>query len=99
MKILRHTPKISTNPFIDIYPKLDVHGETSDSVLLYVDDFIKDNLKLKKYTIVVVHGIGEGILKKTIHEYLKTHDKVLEYKLDSFNLGTTIIKLKEKDLL
>ncbi len=89
-------PKILTNPFIDNYPKLDVHGESSDSVLLYVEDFIRDNLKLKQLKIVIIHGKGEGILKKVIHEYLKTNENVLNYQLDLNNLGITIVDLKEK---
>lgn len=86
--------KTLMNPFINTYPSIDVHGETSDSVLLYVKEFINDNLKLNKKNIVIIHGIGKGILKSTIHSYLKTNKQVLEYKLDPFNLGITIIKLK-----
>lgn len=90
--------RILTNPFIDSYPKLDVHGETRDSVNILVKEFINDNLKLKNENIVIIHGIGEGILKKEIHNYLKTNKNVIEYKLDGMNIGATIIKLKTRDI-
>ena len=42
----------------------------------------------------MVHGKGEGILRQATHEYLKTDRRVLEYKLNIFNDGETIIILK-----
>ena len=43
-----------------------------------------------------MHGIGQGILRKCVHSYLKNDKNVLEYKLDFMNPGCTIVKLKEK---
>ena len=96
MKMLRSTPKTLTNPFIDFYPHLDVHGETRDSVTLLVKEFIQDNKKLGNKQIVIVHGIGAGILKEEIHNYLKKHQDVREYKLANNNLGITIVHLNIK---
>ena len=48
-------------------PKIDVHGETYDSVSLILSQFIDDNYKLKNKYIRIVHGKGEGILKNRIH--------------------------------
>lgn len=86
--------RILTNPFIEVYPKIDVHGETRDSVVPIVDVFIKDNIKLKNPRIVIIHGNGKGILKEEIHNYLKHNKNVLGYHLDIYNIGTTIIDLK-----
>ena len=49
-------------------PKIDVHGETYDSVSLILSRFVDENYKLGNRVIVIVHGKGEGILKKRIHE-------------------------------
>lgn len=86
--------KMLTNPFTNSYPKIDVHGETRDTVNVIVKDFINDNIKLKNKHIIIIHGIGEGILKKTIHAYLKTDNRIADYKLESSNPGSTIITLK-----
>lgn len=94
MKMLKYMQKTLMNPFIDSYPKLDVHGETRDSVIVLVKDFINDHKKLRTDTVIIVHGVGEGILKREIHHYLKTNNDVLDYKLDSFNIGVTIVKIK-----
>ena len=74
-------------------PRLDVHGETYDSVSLYVTQFIDDNYKLGNKYIRIVHGKGEGILKNRIHELLKVNKKVEDYYLNNWNIGETIIIL------
>lgn len=60
-----------------------------------VNDFINDNIKLRRYKIVVIHGKGEGILKNKIHQSLKRDKRVSKFYLYNFNLGCTIIELVE----
>lgn len=82
---------------INSLPTLDLHGEYRDSAIILTKEFINDNIVLKNEYICVVHGIGEDILRKSIHDYLKHEKKVLEFKRDFFNPGCTIIKLKIRD--
>ena len=77
-------------------PTLDLHGEIRGSARILVDEFINDNLKIGKYDIAIVHGIGEGILKKEVHKVLKKNKKVVEYNLDCFNEGCTLVKIIKK---
>ena len=84
---------MNNDPFIKILPKIDVHGYTSDTVIFLVSDFINDNIKLGKEKIVVIHGVGEGILKKTIHREFKKDKRVKDLYLYNMNLGITIIEL------
>ena len=79
---------------INNYPSIDLHGEYIDSALILVEEFISDNLILKNDTIIIIHGIGGDILRKSIHEYLKKDKRVISYKRDFFNMGETIVKLK-----
>ncbi len=85
------------DPFIEILPQLDVHGFTEDTVMTVVNDFILDNYKLRNRKIVVVHGKGEGILKRKIHDSLGKNKLVVRYYLYNFNIGCTIIELKERE--
>ena len=86
-------PKVF-NPFLDLLPKIDVHGYNRDMIKYVLNDFINDNIKLKNKKIVIIHGKGEGILKDEIHLLLKKDNRVQKYYLDSFNTGCTIIELK-----
>ncbi len=77
-------------------PSIDLHGETRDTARIRVDEFINDSIKLKNYKINIIHGIGTGILKKEIHEFLKKDKRIEKYYMDFFNPGSTIVKIKEK---
>ena len=77
-------------------PTLDLHGEYSFSAEILVKDFIGDNITLHNKKICIVHGIGEGIIKKTVHKVLKEDKRIKGYYIDFFNPGCTIVELKEK---
>ena len=81
------------------YPTLDVHGETRDTVVYPVNQFIKDNAIMKKKKIVIIHGRGEGILKNTVHNILKKDNLVEEFHIDGMNLGATEVTLKNKEMI
>ena len=79
--------KILTNPFINHFPKLDVHGLDQSSVNIIVAEFIKENLKLHQDKIIIIHGLGTGILKNEIHLFLGKSKDVRAYYLDNWNIG------------
>lgn len=78
---------------INKYPSLDVHGETRDTIYTVIQEFIKDNIKLKNSVIIIIHGKGTGILKQEIHFYLKQMREVKNYHLHYWNQGITIVEL------
>ena len=80
--------------YTKMYPSIDLHGEYSFSAKYLTEEFINDNIQLTNKKICIIHGIGEGILKNTVHEILKKDKKVKQYKVDMFNPGTTIVELK-----
>lgn len=75
-------------------PTLDLHGETSDYARVAINQFVDDNYRLKNEYIVIIHGKGSGILKKKTQETLRLNKLVDEYKIDNFNDGQTIVKLR-----
>ena len=84
--------------FLDRYPKIDLHGYDRDSARMVTNDFIDENYALGNDTIIIIHGIGEGILKNEVHEVLRNNKKVMDYKLDNFNSGCTVVKLSVKNV-
>lgn len=75
-------------------PTLDLHGYDRDYARILILDFLEDQHKLKSKQVVIIHGIGSGILRKMTQNTLKKHKYVLEYKIDNFNDGMTVVKLK-----
>ena len=79
--------------FLNILPSLDLHGNTSDMIEVLIREFLNDNYKLKNFNVVIVHGKGEGILKRRTHEILSRDKRVAKYYLDGFNTGCTIVEM------
>lgn len=77
-------------------PTLDLHGETSDFARIQINDFIRDNYDLSNDTVIIIHGIGTGVLRKTTQQVLSKNKYVETYKIDNFNDGQTIVKLRKK---
>ena len=76
-------------------PQLDLHGIDRDYARILIKEFVLDNYKLKNEKIIIIHGIGTGIIRKTTHEVLKKNKYVKSYKIDNFNAGTTIVILNK----
>ena len=81
------------NIFLDRLPKIDLHGYDQDSARVMTNDFISEAVCLGYKEIVIIHGIGTGIVKKSVHETLSRNKQVLSYRLDSFNNGCTVVQL------
>lgn len=80
--------------FIDSFPKLDLHGENSETARVLINDFIRDNVVQKNNLLCIVHGVGSGILRKTTKETLSKHKKVLDFKTYYYNQGCTIVEIE-----
>ena len=77
-------------------PTLDLHGFDRDYARIQINDFIIDNYKMKNKKVIIIHGNGSGILKKTTQETLGRNKYVDNYKIDNFNDGQTIVNLVKR---
>lgn len=77
-------------------PTLDLHGIDRDYARILINDFINDNYNIKNYRVIIVHGVGAGIIRKTTQEILKRNKHVENYKIDNFNEGQTIVDIKKQ---
>lgn len=80
--------------FIDSLPKLDLHGYDRQSAAVAINDFIKDNIKMKNEIVNIIHGIGSGILKETVKTTLSRNKNIIEFKTFYYNNGCTIAKIR-----
>ena len=79
-------------------PSLDLHGYDRDYARISINDFIRDNYNIGNKNVIIIHGNGSGIIKKTTQETLKRNKLVEEYKIDNFNTGMTIVRIREKSV-
>ena len=82
------------DPFLYNTPSIDIHGYDRYGATAMIKNFIDNCVRIDSKKIVIVHGKGTGVLKESTHEYLKTDKRVLDYKLNNFNIGETIVILK-----
>lgn len=85
------------DPFLNILPYIDLHGETRDTITALVLDFIKMNLKMGKYKFIILHGRHGGVLRKATHEILRYHKDVERFYVYGSNDGVTIVELKKDE--
>ena len=83
--------------FLDIYPNIDLHGYDMESARVATNDFINDSIKLGYSKVVIIHGIGEGKVKGIVHDTLSKNKFVSSYKIDNFNIGCTIVEIKNNN--
>ena len=58
------------------------HYEPKYSLQIQMDYFEREldkSLVTGYHEVYIIHGIGEGILKKAVHDYLKIHPHVQSY--------------------
>lgn len=75
-------------------PILNLHGETRDTITFPINDFIRDNVKMRNEYVGIIHGKSSNILKNKVHEILKQNKDVGSFKVDIFNPGLTTVKIK-----
>lgn len=81
---------------IPIDGALDLHMFAPKDSISVVDEYLNACLGNGIYEVRIIHGKGKGILRRTIHSFLKTHPLVSSFKLDSgpSGWGATIVHLK-----
>lgn len=82
--------------FVNNLPSIDLHGYDRECARVALNDFINDNIHLKNSRILIIHGKGQGIIKQTVKETLKSSKNVLNFEILAINDGCTVATLKIK---
>lgn len=77
--------------------ELNVIGLTVSEALPEVEAFIDAAVVSNLEEIRIVHGVGTGKLRAEIHDFLRKHGNVAEYRLGQYGegeSGVTVVKIK-----
>ena len=77
--------------FTDNLPTIDLHGFDKDYARIKINEFIRDNKKMKNSVVVIIHGRGLGILKRETESTLRSNKDVLDHRLFYNNTGMTLV--------
>ena len=84
--------------FIKNLPMIDLHGYDRESARVATNDFVDEATLMGYNEIVIIHGIGNGIVKEAVHEALSRNKMVFNYHVYGMNVGCTIVHMKEKEV-
>lgn len=57
-------------------PQLDLHGLYPEEAQSRVDQFLYENFNKKETSVEIIFGIGKGVMRRTVLDFLKTHPLV-----------------------
>jgi DNA mismatch repair protein MutS2 len=72
-------------------------GKRVDEALVLLDRFIDDGLLHNLEELEVVHGAGEGVLRRAARDFLRTHREVKAFHAGDIGQGgdnVTIVRLR-----
>lgn len=84
---------------VNFNTRIDVRGCRAEEILPIIQKFIDDAILVGFYELSVLHGKGNGVLRKIIREYLHVQDDVESFKdeiLENGGDGITLVKLRSK---
>ena len=80
--------------FLDMLPRIDLHGYDRDSSRVMVNDFIDEAIAMGYSKVLIIHGIGSGVVRETVHEVLSKRHDVKNYYVAFQNIGCTVVEIK-----
>lgn len=76
---------------------VDVRGKNLDDAVMDVDKYLDDATMAGLKEVTIIHGRGEGILKKGLQDMMRTHKHVSRFRKGTFDEGgdgVTVVTLK-----
>lgn len=67
--------------------EINVIGYNVEEAIFVIDKYLDDSSLAKLQTVRIVHGKGTGILRKGIHNFLKTNSHVKSFRLGTYGEG------------
>ena len=81
----------------NISTSVDVRGKNLDDAVMDVEKYIDDAFISGLEEVTVIHGRGEGILRKGLQDMFKRNSNVKSFRKGTFDEGgdgVTVLKLK-----
>ncbi|MDD4570343.1 MAG: endonuclease MutS2 [Tepidanaerobacteraceae bacterium] len=80
----------------DISSQIDLRGLTLEEALIKTDRYLDDAMIAGIPRVTLIHGKGTGVLRRGIHDMLKTRSNIKTYRqghIDEGGIGVTVVEL------
>ncbi len=92
----RRTDRIDLPQMPAVATSISVRGQTVDEALLAVDRYLDDAVRARLSQVTVIHGKGTGALRRALHDFLRGHPHVHQFRLGERgegDSGVTVVTL------
>ena len=79
---------------------LDLHQFAPEDTKEVVEEYIRECLKRRIYSLRIVHGKGKGVKRRIVESVLEKHSNVADFKHESGSggsWGALVVNLKEEN--
>jgi DNA mismatch repair protein MutS2 len=76
--------------------KIDLRGYRAEDAMVFLEEFLEQAIVHNAHELRIIHGVGNGILKRKVHTKFKEYKDIKEYWHPEENLGgegVTYVKL------
>lgn len=76
--------------------KLDIRGYRTEDAMWFLEEFIDRAIMNNAFELRIIHGVGNGVLKKNVHKKLRDYKDVKEFwhpEPDYGGEGVTLVRL------
>jgi DNA mismatch repair protein MutS2 len=87
---------LSEDTDLSVSPSLDLRGKRGDEAIKELTKYLDNALTRGLSQVEIIHGKGEGILHKLVHEHLEKRSEVKSFEIapwDSGGSGCTVVHL------
>lgn len=86
-KVVRKNKMMSTESVAEFQPEVDVRGMRTDDALRQLETVLDRAVMIGYPTLKIVHGKGDGILRKFIRDYLRKYNHVSHFEDEHADRG------------
>ena len=86
-KALKRQASVSTESAADFYPEIDVRGMRTEDALHKIELVLDRAVMIGYPTLKIIHGKGDGILRKFIRDYLRKYNHVSRFEDEHADRG------------
>lgn len=70
-----------------VSPEINLIGKNTEEALHDLEEYVDKCLRVHLHEVRIIHGYGEGILRRAVQKYLKNRPEVMSYRDGGFNEG------------
>jgi len=86
-KAIKRQTSVATESAADFYPEIDVRGMRTEDALQKIELVLDRAVMIGYPTLKIIHGKGDGILRKFIRDYLRKYNHVSRFEDEHADRG------------